>query len=903
MNPWKAHAKLQSELQHPDTSGTSATVDDFAFLRHAVYLLVSCAMVACALAFCLFGQSESMEWRLYAAGCVLIPVAAFAMAGLRNTRSPRLFAPLLALVCALALLPHAVWAGSLTWTQLTLFLPLPLLVAWLRHRGGNPWRRASLVDALAWNIIAVIAAASVILPVVPSLWVAFPLGYALVLLPPALLRWPMARFMQARAFLSSRPRARALLWLLFAAGMSVVYVLRQTYVDYPHYAYYVGPTFDALLGKSLLWDTPSLYGYFDVHFMAAILRLIGASFGTYYAVHAALYLLWIALCIAIIWKVVAVAWARCALVLFMALLAATSNIDPLMGALRYGMPTLIIACLIFAPARIHTVAATLLAAFSMWWAFDVAIQIAVAWPITLALLAVQRHGLGIAAARETCGGILLFAGMSLVCTGVVVWMEQRPGAGFPPLDSYLLSSLMRTSGDTPVADHFVAFGSQLGAGFLCVVSVALVCQRVFRARAHWLLPAFCFSTFHLVVLLSRFVNLSYSGYLYSFVILITLHLVLLGVLLRDELRCDAADGALFLRLPVTLLAAPLSMVLLLSYLTREHVMLDEWMPPSPVRSLYKERKAAPLLEQVRQRFGGPDTPIVILSPHDTKLVVESGIPNALPLNPFNTLPLVLHGQERFLLPALSRLEADTLVLSTRTLPQGKYLAGYKLHFEREWRELLDRFQLEPLGTLVDTGTAPGMVSNPGEGVIYEIRRIARKVNLLHAPPEERLPHYRAMMMRDHDLLPAYERFDATLHEAGYTPGEQEKLWRAFMEEAPNASYGRLYLAKVLMESHGPEAGEQQVEQALLLQPDNALALRMAGNVRARLGKCDAALAAFEQLARLQETNFAAVAERTLLRLRALKDCGRSEEYETLRQAWMESSGSNPEDTLADLPEY
>lgn len=106
-----------------------------------------------------------------------------------------------------------------------------------------------------------------------------------------------------------------------------------------------------------------------------------------------------------------------------------------------------------------------------------------------------------------------------------------------------------------------------------------------------------------------------------------------------------------------------------------------------------------------------------------------------------------------------------------------------------------------------------------------------------------------------------------------------------------------------MESHGPEAGEQQVEQALLLQPDNALALRMAGNVRARLGKCDAALAAFEQLARLQETNFAAVAERTLLRLRALKDCGRSEEYETLRQAWMESSGSNPEDTLADLPEY
>lgn len=311
----------------------------------------------------------------------------------------------------------------------------------------------------------------------------------------------------------------------------------------------------------------------------------------------------------------------------------------------------------------------------------------------------------------------------------------------------------------------------------------------------------------------------------------------------------------------------------------------------------------PLLAQVRQRFGEANTPIVILSPHDTKLIAESGIANALPLNPYNTLPLVLHGYERFMLSALERLEVGTLVVSARTLPQGKFLARHHLHFHREWHQLLDRFQLEPLGTLTDTSTSPGLVSNPGVGVVYEVRRLAVKVDLRYAPPDVRLPHYRAMMMADHELLPAYERFDVTLVEAGYGAEERVDQWRACVAEAPDACYARLYLAKVLMESHGPGAGEEQVEQALLLQPNNLLALRMAGNVRARLGKCDAALEAFGHLARQQETNFAVFTELALLRLRVLLECGRSEEYEALRQAWMESSGNNPEEDFNSLPKY
>lgn len=572
---------LSGNLSIDAIAPADAVMDNFTGLRNRVYLLSGVAVGGSALALGIFGQSESLEWRLYALSCILIPTAAFALASRSCLHTRGLLAPLLALLWASALLLHAVWAGSLMWTQLSVLLPLPFFLAWLMHHGSAKRCKSSFVDALAWNLVAVVAVVSVILPVLPALWIAFPLGYLLVLLQAtAPARFFTLCFGWACAFLGTRPRARALLWSLFVVGTSGLYMLRQTYVDYPHYAYYVGPTFDVLLGKSLLWDTPSIYGYAVIHFMAALLHLIGASFGTYYAVHAVLYLLWIALCIAIIWRLVEVAWARCALVLFMALLAASSNIDPLMGALRYGIPTLIMAFLIFTPERIHRNAATLLAAFSMWWAFDIAIQIAVAWPITLVLLAVQRRGPGIAAAWEACRGILFFTGLSLICTGVVVWLEWRPGAGFPPLDSYLLSSLIRTSGESPDADHFVAFGSQLGAGFLCVVSVVLVCQMVFRDRAHWLLPAFCFSTFHLMVLLSRFVNVSYSIYLYSFVILITLHLVLLGVLLRDQLLESATDGALFFRLPVTLLAAPLSLALLLSYFSRESVMMDEWMPPS-----------------------------------------------------------------------------------------------------------------------------------------------------------------------------------------------------------------------------------------------------------------------------------------------------------------------------------
>ena len=71
-----------------------------------------------------------------------------------------------------------------------------------------------------------------------------------------------------------------------------IYSFTQQQINTHHYAFYVGPAYELNLGKSILSNVPSQYGYLSIHFVETILKPIGIDIFNFHILNLTLFRLY-----------------------------------------------------------------------------------------------------------------------------------------------------------------------------------------------------------------------------------------------------------------------------------------------------------------------------------------------------------------------------------------------------------------------------------------------------------------------------------------------------------------------------------------------------------------------------------------------------------------------------------
>lgn len=511
--------------------------------------------------------------------------------------------------------------------------------------------------------------------------------------------------------LRERPLLHLVLWgIAWALAAGAIFLWLQKPVQYGHYKSCAGPAHDVLLGKSLLHDTPSIYGYFSVHAYAVLMRELGHSMGGFHLSNILLHVLYYLLGGMVLSRLLK-DWRLVVPMFFVLLCLQTlfSNnnyaLFPSSGAMRFLPGMVMSACLVFLQWRAAFPVGAILAAISVFWSAEVGAFVLPAWLVVCLSRAWLEADSWQGALRRTrsysvrtlaaCGGVL----------ALVLLSEYRPGVGLPHLSrlyEYVLA--YRAVTDAP---RIPAFGNWYMLAALHVFAFVVFAHAAYRRLDSDFLAVLGFSCLYNVLAFSYYVAESYPNY----VVNLTVPALLEGAAIVRVLR--ESFGISRHRIAAWLLAPAVVFCLLffhrcqarfpakaLDACTDARENFAMWTAPEPAHAL---------LDELCARFG--EEPVILLSrPTDTARLLAAKRRNALPLNPLSMAFELPHWKERYVLPALEKVEPGTLVLCD--MPAMGVVMD----------EVEKRFMLQHLGHVRDHKVPEGQLP-PGQTVRLDIYRV------------------------------------------------------------------------------------------------------------------------------------------------------------------------------------
>ena len=523
-------------------------------------------------AYLIFGGSEKLEWGIYmAAAAGVIPLSWL----LKRVNLVRF--------------------------QSVFIVTLAGLILWLSLRGDLAWRHLIFLP-MSWLTPAVLAYFYIDFPYLP-LW-----QVGLV--------W-FVSLMAVKVKVSYRPP----LPLIFAGLLPLIIFSVLKPIDYHHYISFAGAAFDVLQGKQLLVETPSIYGYLSIHFVAMLLKPFGVTLASFHLLNMILFAAYFLLAVFVIVKLVqnrllalitAVVW----ITLTMIFSYHNVSFPPQIGPLRFGISLLLVALLIYLPSRLSVILGSGLAAIALFWSAETAVYVVPAWLATL----------------------LAFRGK-----------DRLIGLGLFPLLSSLIYLWAKNIGFT--FSRFVEFASSVQGGvvslpipfygnYYVVIPILILgaVALVYRWR-----PLLVFLVIHNLAIFSYFVSRSHENNIVNLSGFIILELIVVW---------QSFGLKKLLTLPLALFLTLFGLRLLSQSLK---LNFDGVLPVE---------LSSPVLTAALDQYGLLNRPVALLSEsNDTRLLLESGITNELPLNPAIMNTWLKPGEEyRYLNPALERLKVGTIVI-------------------------------------------------------------------------------------------------------------------------------------------------------------------------------------------------------------------------------------------------
>lgn len=498
----------------------------------------------------------------------------------------------------------------------------------------------------------------------------------------------------------------------FLSGILYLLLFRAA-ADYRlwlHNAYYAGPALDVINGKSLFYDTPSQYGYLNIHFIAAMERFIGATTNSFNRLNIMLYCLSV-LVAGLIFYAITKKKALSVLLagFFISFLSLffyeyIQFLYPSFGPLRYGFGILIPLVLLYSTGKKSFFINSLLVSLAIFWSPEEALYIAPAWLFTIVVTTWADFGINWTFLKKSLGKLAFFILLAVSMLLLILIKEYRPGLGIPPIQNILTYTLAYQGGFNSGLLPF--YGTYYFYILVCISGLGLVFFLLFNRLKSRLLPLLAFLAIHNIAIFSYFVSRSWFNYIINISGFMLIEIVLILAILNENLGMRQKEFRKFLIMPLIiflffyLLISAQNVPLTISYVKNNLSHITKADQPS-----------VPLLKTISNRFHIQTDKIILLSENDTEYLTETQSTNLLPLNPAAMTFDLAGWQKKYLDSQIKKIPRGTIIIDDLGFPvqikpvyenlrliRQEIEKRYKLRFLGEMKNKMEIFEVTEIKT-------------------------------------------------------------------------------------------------------------------------------------------------------------------------------------------------------------
>lgn len=463
--------------------------------------------------------------------------------------------------------------------------------------------------------------------------------------------------------------------VLAALSFILIFIFIQRPIDfgeslYSHYNYYLGPAMDVIHGKSLLYDTPSQYGYLSIHFLSFVMRYIGASFGSLHYLNLilfAVYFLALILCFARltdkkrIWIIGATL-----IVGFQSIYSQLSGyLFPSTGFMRFGLGILVGCEVLLFNKKAGFWIGSILSAVSLFWSIETALYVVPAWMAYCAVLSWQENKKWPDIIKSTFTKILVFTVIAASLLLAIFLMEYRPQSGFPVFSGFWEFALAYKQGfgTLPVSQ----FGNHYLIILVMMFSTAVFIHFFIKGKKLALMPAAAFFWVFCASVFSYFISRSHENNIINIAAIYLIEIALMMRLALDGKLFDRDMARRFFVLPAVVFCFFFYARCADNFRTTVDLVKNSL--PVNIADLSANDRNTPYLVKLSSRYRFDVSNVVLLSETDFYFLAEADIRNGLPFFPREMTMILPKAMDKYIVPAIKRMKVGTAIIADDKYPE------------------------------------------------------------------------------------------------------------------------------------------------------------------------------------------------------------------------------------------
>lgn len=437
-------------------------------------------------------------------------------------------------------------------------------------------------------------------------------------------------------------------------------------IEFHHYSFYIGPVYELSLGKSILVNSLSQYGYLSIHFIKTVISQFGISFESFHLFNAITFTIYFAFIFFIFYKITRNLFLSFLLYILSVFFQTVFSLDstalaPSTGPLRFGLSVLLILSLLYINNQKNKlIVSSLIASLSLFWSVETAIYIVPAFIYYLLSNNFtdkkNLRGLFLNTLKDT----KFFFAFTILFFLTIVNKEYLHTGTFPLITNYFQFVNAYKSG----------FGSELipllGNYYLVVavllLGITLSVFLTFSNNRNKLTSVLNFISIHNIALFSYFISRSNQNNVVNISIFILVELIISYKLISTILIKDNQNN-IFIK--HTLI--PSSFFLLTFFLVSIMNILH------PERLHYPKETVSRCLKDygsLQSKYHFNQNNILIVSKDcDSPIILANKINTKLPLNPSLMTVLLPDYELKYINPYLKNIEVGTTMITSDDMPE------------------------------------------------------------------------------------------------------------------------------------------------------------------------------------------------------------------------------------------
>jgi len=335
----------------------------------------------------------------------------------------------------------------------------------------------------------------------------------------------------------------------------IIWYLSQKLIDSHHYSHYLGPIFDVSKGKSILFDTPSQYGYLSIHFLSSILSQSGISFNSFHLANISIFALFCFLASTLFFKLLKNKFIAlsCSLIYITLQTLFTfwcNVIYPSTGPLRFGFALLIIWIFVFLPKKLSYLLSSLIASISLFWSVETAVYTIPAWLFALLVTNYQDTHYLKDFLKLSFKKILPFLIFSLIIFSLIIVKEKPHLQQLPDLLNYFsYTSVFKEDYGTLKIE---AYGNHYLPIIILILGLVTTTFFIIKKIKTPLLPLLSFISIHNVAVFSYFISRSHENNIINISGFFLIELVIIYLIITDYYQPPSKDFKKYFLVPLIL---------------------------------------------------------------------------------------------------------------------------------------------------------------------------------------------------------------------------------------------------------------------------------------------------------------------------------------------------------------